>query len=94
MPADQRPQTFSDESPDWYRSAACRDVSTSAFYPPDNERGVLARRRVQRAKQICDSCPVIRICLATAISAGEKHGIWGGLTPQERQRLSLTLGEP
>ncbi len=92
MPAENHPHHPSAKDPEWYRAAACSDVDVSVFYPPDNERGVLAGRRVQRAKQICERCPVIRICLTTALAANERHGVWGGLTPDERGRLDLELG--
>lgn len=72
----------------WYDTVACRDVDVNVFYPPDNERGVLAARRLQRAKQICRRCPVIDICLSVALASAERHGVWGGLSPEERLRLA------
>lgn len=40
----------------------------------------------QRALRICRSCPVIDACADHAIENGERYGIWGGLTPQQRAR--------
>lgn len=32
-------------------------------------------------------CPIRDRCLETALDSEERHGVWGGLTPQERNRL-------
>lgn len=39
------------------------------------------------AKQLCNQCPVINDCLEYALRAGEQEGVWGGLSPRERQRM-------
>lgn len=39
------------------------------------------------AKQACARCPAKAVCAAYAIAAGEEAMIWGGLTPNERERL-------
>ena len=33
---------------------------------------------VERAKQLCQSCPVRRMCLDEAIARREPWGVWGG----------------
>ncbi|MGC4050639.1 MAG: WhiB family transcriptional regulator [Paludibaculum sp.] len=38
-------------------------------------------------KALCDGCPVRNDCLAHALAAGERHGMWGGLQPEERAAL-------
>lgn len=60
--------------------AACRGMDQAIFYP---ERGQDARE----AKAVCAGCPERAACLEWAISHGEQHGIWGGLS--FRQRLTL-----
>jgi WhiB family transcriptional regulator, redox-sensing transcriptional regulator len=45
------------------------------------------RRNEWLAKQICRSCPVLEACRNYALDAPEPYGIWGALTPSERQRL-------
>lgn len=35
-------------------------------------------REVQIAKRACAECPVREVCLAYAVTAGERHGVWGG----------------
>lgn len=36
----------------------------------------------------CSVCPVVEVCRAYAVAAGERFGVWGGLTPAERQELA------
>ncbi len=45
---------------------------------------VLSMRLAKMAVAVCWSCPVRQVCLDHAIAAGERYGIWGGLTPAER----------
>ena len=40
------------------------------------------------ARAICADCPVIDACLTGAIDRREPHGLWGGLTPAERDRMT------
>jgi len=67
----------SDES--WREHANCRRSGVD-FYPADRT-GVLA------AKRLCRSCPVRIPCLEHALEQGEKLGVWGGLSEDERKRL-------
>lgn len=53
------------------------------------------------AKQFCNRCPVQEACLQYALKAPETHGVWGGLSPKERQamrnagrRTAVKLGRP
>lgn len=72
---------------DWRVHAACRSVDPSTFYQSDNERGPARTRRESDAKAVCAACPVIQECLRWALAAREVHGIWGGLTGEERHAL-------
>ena len=68
---------------DWDLQAACRGVDTEAFYGTTHAS-------VARAKGICGRCFVQTDCLLVAdaleqeLGAKMVHGIWGGLTPEER----------
>jgi WhiB family transcriptional regulator, redox-sensing transcriptional regulator len=64
----------------WRDRAACRGADLKVFFP---DRGESA----EPARQVCAGCPVRQPCLDYAISHGEGHGIWGGLTGWERRAL-------
>lgn len=64
----------------WREAAACRTFSVEMFYPPAEQDGF-------EAKAVCFQCPVREMCLEVAIANGERFGVWGGLTPQERRWL-------
>lgn len=74
---------------DWQASAACAGDMGSAFYPPvRGERKAVRVSREQRAKAVCATCPVRSACLEHALTAGERYGIWDGMTDKERQVAS------
>lgn len=75
------------ESWDWQMEGACRDVDGALFFHPDNERGEARERRVAEAKRVCGGCAVRQMCLSHALEVGERHGVWGGLTEEERRNL-------
>jgi WhiB family transcriptional regulator, redox-sensing transcriptional regulator len=75
----------SDSRPDWRDGAACRDADPDLFFPDGDIRS--ARAKVKTAKLICRGCPVRTICLSWALASDQEHGIWGGLTEDERRRL-------
>lgn len=72
----------------WQEHAACRGPLGAVFFPPpttERKREKLAREA--RAKEICHACPVVNECRAYAIEIREPHGVWGGLSEQERRLL-------
>ncbi len=46
------------------------------------------RDHVETCRQICASCAHESECLTWALDHNEKVGIWGGTTPDERQRFT------
>lgn len=70
---------------EWQDQALCAETDPGAFFP---DRG--DRHMVQRAKAICQHCPVITECREYAIGAGEEWGVWGGLSERERRKLIRT----
>jgi hypothetical protein len=40
-----------------------------------------------RAATLCLACSLLLPCRAYALAAGEKAGVWGGMTPLDRKRL-------
>lgn len=79
------------QNTDWQARAACRETDTEAFFNPDYLRGRNKRAREAAAKSICADCPVREACLEWALQLGETHGVWGGLTPEERAGVSRQL---
>ncbi|MFI0417822.1 WhiB family transcriptional regulator [Spongiactinospora sp. 9N601] len=65
----------------WARRGACRSSDPELFFPP-----APSLDQETRAKAVCGRCPVMAECRAYALRAGEREGIWGGMTPQERRR--------
>ena len=76
---------------DWRRLARCRGDAGVDFYPPfGGERKRERVAREQRAKAVCATCPVSAECLEQAVATGERHGVWGGLTFDERLTFRRT----
>jgi WhiB family transcriptional regulator, redox-sensing transcriptional regulator len=75
------------ENWDWQYDGVCRQVDPEVFFPPDSERGPVRQRREMQAKQYCEHCPVLVRCREHALMVQEPYGVWGGLTPRERDRL-------
>lgn len=71
---------------DWRDQARCRDLpadeAEQLFFP-----GV--GKPTTAARVYCAECPVRRSCLELAMATPELrwYGIYGGLSPRERQRL-------
>jgi WhiB family redox-sensing transcriptional regulator len=72
---------------DWQLKGACQGLNSSVFFHPDGERGSARARRADRAKAICQGCPVLEQCRRHALAAREPYGVWGGLTEEERREL-------
>lgn len=73
---------------DWRLQAACRGIDPELFFSSDEI--VNRQERTEReaeAKAVCTRCVVRDPCLSYAVAAGERYGIWGGLTSQERRAL-------
>lgn len=47
---------------------------------------------IREAKEVCATCPVKAACLAAATD--DDHGIWGGLTREERRVKPKTAPKP
>jgi len=75
---------MSDE--EWRENALCKGKETNFFYPEVNVKG--GKKQVQDVKAICRLCQVSSECLTYAINNREEFGIWGGLTPKERFKVT------
>ncbi|MGW0316806.1 WhiB family transcriptional regulator [Streptomyces flavidovirens] len=75
LPMDQR----------WLRSAACADADPEIFFPVGVKGPALDEQAA--AKEVCGRCPVTRQCLSYALRSGQRTGVWGGLSEDERSAL-------
>lgn len=65
--------------PDWHADAACKGLGPTFFSPSPYS--------IDAAKAVCADCPVKLKCRRDALDRGELYGVWGGLDPNELQRV-------
>ena len=68
---------------DWRQLAACGHADPELFFPVS--RSGPSIDQITQAKAICARCPVRRQCLAFALDTRQDHGVWGGMSEQERR---------
>jgi WhiB family redox-sensing transcriptional regulator len=78
--ADQEPDVS--PPPVWQSRAACYGLDSEIFFPTTEEEADLAL-------SFCAVCPVNRDCLSWALWQGERYGVWGGTTEQQRRLMRL-----
>lgn len=75
----------------WMADGNCANKPPSLFFPSD---GV----GVERAKTVCEGCPVATECLEYAIANRIDHGVWGGTSERQRRRIirarAIAAAEP
>lgn len=49
------------------------------------------REAQELAADACRTCPLLDRCLSYAVAARERHGVWGGTTPNERAELFRSI---
>jgi len=70
--------------PNWRSAGACVSVDPDLFFPITTTGP--AEKQIAQAKMICAGCQVRRECLEFAMTHDQVYGIWGGTTPEDRQR--------
>lgn len=78
----------------WMQRAACAGMPADLFYPSGgNEFEARGGSNLYppAARAACASCPVAAECLVHAVIDGERHGMWGGLSPEERRPIRRQL---
>ena len=74
-----------DRSEDWRLQAKCLDEDPEKWFPhPSDTRGVIA------AQMTCAECPALALCRESSL--GERYGVWGGLSEEQRNRLRRIRG--
>jgi len=74
-------------TPPWeYVAPPCAEIGTEIFFPPDKDDPITGRMpdTTNQAKKICGGCEYKFECGEWAIR-NESHGVWGGMSPRERQ---------
>lgn len=69
---------------EWMDDAACNGMDGNTFFPERGENNKLAS-----AKAICSRCLVKDECLNFALENDIYHGVWGGMSGVERQRVRI-----
>lgn len=72
------------EDPGW-ATTPCRLGDPEDWFPVGVEGGKLFEAGAQAAKARCFGCPMLAECRAIALTEFPAHGIWGGMTPDERR---------
>jgi len=70
---------------DWRHKAACLTEDPELFFPVGNTGPALVQ--IAEAKKVCRRCGVREACLQWALDAGQDHGVWGGLSEDERRAM-------
>lgn len=68
------------QATEWMRDAVCAQTDPDAFHPDKSGS-------VEPAKAVCAVCPVLAECRAYALETGQRFGVWGGLSANERQQI-------
>lgn len=69
----------------WKAEGACRPLDPDLFFPVGNTGPAMAQ--ANEAKAVCLGCPVRIRCRNYALKRPEVHGVWGGMTEEERAAL-------
>jgi WhiB family redox-sensing transcriptional regulator len=64
---------------DWTTLAACNNADPDDLF--------VTGAAQNRAKAVCQGCPVRTECLADALDHRVEFGVWGGMTERERRAL-------
>ena len=68
----------------------CRNYP-DAFFPNKGSNGL--RAELIWAKQTCGECPIRALCAEYGMK-WESHGIWGGLTAEDRRKNKAAARRP
>lgn len=65
----------------------CREVDPNTMYPELEDLDGIAI-----AKSVCSDCVVVDLCRTEAFRNKERHGVWAGMTEDERRKLGNKIG--
>ena len=64
--------------PDWHRDSACIEHPGTDWFKASH---------VDQAKAVCAACLVRVPCLEDALARGERYGVWGGTSEEDRRAM-------
>lgn len=70
----------------WKKSACAKAEGVNFFPEPGREYA----SKITEAKAVCNTCPIKMDCLEYAME-NEDYGIWGGMSPLDRQNFRRSL---
>jgi WhiB family redox-sensing transcriptional regulator len=62
------------------RACANPEIDPEIFFPPQ-------AGNANAARQVCGRCPHQQACLDWALKTRQNFGVWGGLTPDQREQV-------
>lgn len=71
-----------------FEGAACAGLDTELFFPTPTEA---TPSRMDMHRRMCVECPVMEACLEWGV-VHEAHGIWGGTSASERNKIRRHAG--
>lgn len=69
----------------WLNRADCRKEDPELFFPIGNTGP--SKMQIEQARAVCNGCAVIDTCLKWALETNQDHGVWGGLSEDERRAV-------
>jgi len=69
----------------------CQDYDPEKWFPRREGRAGWASPEAKEAIAICNTCPLLDICLETALGDPDTVGVWGGTTKGQRAILRRKL---
>ncbi|MGW4651320.1 WhiB family transcriptional regulator [Kitasatospora sp. NPDC004289] len=68
-----------------FSRAVCREEDPELFFPIGNTGPALLQ--IEEAKAVCRRCPLLTECGDWAMDTDQDHGVWGGLSEDERRTI-------
>lgn len=65
---------------DWSTFGNCLDVDPDVMFPGDHNPAA-----IEEAKAVCQGCPVLQQCISERTRKGDRYGVWGGMTENDRK---------
>lgn len=71
-------------APNW-EQAECQGEDPELFFPIGTTGPALLQ--IEEARRVCLRCDIREKCLEWALETGQDHGVWGGMSEDERKAI-------